>query len=93
MQTARKELDAMLQDLEQQMPLLAGADFDDATFWPAFWLLAEPIEDAAAAVDRRYVRTRLACLLGTYGLILCDSEGLPVSDRAASRVKHARTTT
>jgi hypothetical protein len=79
----RKELDLLLQGLEEQMPLLAGDDFEDATFWPAFWLLAEPIEDAAGAAERRYVRQRLVCLLGNYGLILCDTEGRPSSDIAA----------
>jgi hypothetical protein len=83
MQTSRQELDAMLQQLAEQMPLLAGEDFDDATFWPAFWLLATPIVDAAAAVDRRHVQTRLSCLLGIYGLIPCDEDGRPLSERAA----------
>lgn len=80
---SRKELEGLLQGLEAQLQLLAGDDFDDATFWPAFWLLAEPIDEVAGHADHGFVRQRLACLLGAYGLILCDSEGRPYSDRAA----------
>jgi hypothetical protein len=83
MPMSRQELDRMLGVLEQRMPALAGAAFDDATFWPIFWRLARPIEEFAGPGERDYIRNRFSEILGRYGLITCDHTGRPLDARAA----------
>jgi hypothetical protein len=80
----RNELDRLLTALEARMPALAGEEyFDDDTFWPRFWRLARPIEQAAFGPDHGHVLRRLSALLGAWGLVMSDEQGHPLDDLAA----------
>lgn len=83
MPLSRQEVDRMLDVLEGRMPGLAGSAFDEATFWPLFWRMAQPIEEAAGPGEREYIRNRFSALLGRYGLVTCDRNGRPLDARAA----------
>ena len=74
MAKTRKELDAMLQELEDNLPkLLLETDEDD--FMAAFAGQADIIEDSAGLTDIERVRGRINCMLSSRGLIPGDNEG------------------
>lgn len=81
----RAELDAMLVELEHQMPeLIAKYPPDGATFLDAFAGIADQIADSAGPEDSEHVRSRIDCILGSFGLIPSDNEGEPCDDQQTS---------
>jgi hypothetical protein len=76
MAKTRKELDAMLALLEDNLPTLLK-ESEESDFMEAFAGQAEVIEDAAGPDDIERVRVRINCMLGSRGLIPSDNEGEP----------------
>jgi hypothetical protein len=72
----RKELDAMLAQLEDNLPNLLK-ESEESDFIGAFAGEAEVIEDAAGPDDIEHVRGRINGMLGSRGLISSDNEDEP----------------
>lgn len=85
MPKTRQELDAMLQQLEDDMPrrLKEGEDAGDFDFG-SFADVADDIKDLAGGEDRAYVAGRIDCILGAAGLIPSENEGESCSPDKAS---------
>lgn len=76
----RKELDAMLQQLEDDMPRRLKEAEDQGDFdFNSFASDADHIKDHAGDEDRAHVSGRIDCILGSAGLIPSENEGEPCS--------------
>lgn len=76
MAKTREELDAMLTQLEDDLPTLIQ-ETEESDFMEAFAGQAEGIEDAAGPGAIGHVHSRINCMLDLRGLIPSDNEGEP----------------
>lgn len=75
----KAELDAMLDELEKDVPkLLETHKANDGAFWNAFALEADVIVGNGCD-HSEFVRARIDCILGSNGLIPSENEGEPCS--------------
>ena len=66
----RAELDALIRDLDRQVPKLIAAPVEEADRIAAFAEHADNIMDAAAPEDRGYAFTALEAIALRHGLVL-----------------------
>jgi hypothetical protein len=59
MMKTRGKLRHMLDALDEAMPGVINANLDDRDFWPAFHLLADPIQDGAGFNDYIWVLNQI----------------------------------
>lgn len=64
---ARHALDAALDALARDIPLILASNPDDADFWPVFAGLADELVDGAGASDVDHVVVRIEAMLGACG--------------------------
>lgn len=73
MPNTRRELDVMLQDLQERLPGLLAATRPEC-WLEAFTGVAKPVRDASGPQERHYVEARLNCILRDAGLVPGDDE-------------------
>ncbi len=64
----RSELDTILDELEQELPVLMKDTEDQEEFLMAFSALSDAIEDSVDAEDLPYVRQRIDEMLARHGV-------------------------
>jgi len=69
----RSELDSILDELEQELPVLLKDTEDQEDFLMAFTALSEAIEDSVDPEDLPYVRKRIDEMLERHGVHLSGS--------------------
>lgn len=66
----RSELESILDELEQELPVLLKDTADQEDFLMAFTALSDAIEDSVEAEDLPFVRTRIDEMLARHGVQL-----------------------
>jgi len=66
----RSELDSILDELEQELPVLLKDTEDQEDFLMAFTALSDAIEDSVDPEDLPYVRKRIDEMLARHGVHL-----------------------
>jgi hypothetical protein len=84
MAKSRKELQVLLDTLDERMPLLIQANPCEADFWNAFWHASDAIIGEAGAFDYDWLLIRFDCMLERHGKI--SSEDLLSDGPQPSRI-------
>jgi hypothetical protein len=79
MARSKAELTQLLDDLEARMPEILRKHEGSGDVMAAFGSEVTPIESTAGE-HAEFVRTRVNCILGEFGLIPSDNEGESCSD-------------
>jgi len=74
MTMTRSEIDTILKELEQELPMLLEENEDPEDFWMAFAAMSEAIEDGTDPEDLPYVRMRIDGMLAAHGLRASDDQ-------------------
>ncbi len=64
----RSEIDSILEELEQELPMLLQDNADPDDFWMAFAAMSDAIEDGTNREDLPYVRGRIDGMLAAHGV-------------------------
>jgi len=75
MAMTRSEIDSILEELEEELPILLQENADPDDFWMAFAAMSDAIEDGTDPEDLPYVRERIDHMLAAHGLGSPESKG------------------
>jgi hypothetical protein len=87
MAKSRKELQTLLDTLDERVPSMIRANPCDVQFWNAFWRASDFIIEEAGAFDYDWLLIRLDCILERHGKV--SSEDL-VSGSGSQSIQISR---